>query len=70
MSAAAYSSPVDPTSDLIEELKDVLKQLDALPSAAQHAVNSVVESLVHDVTTSDAEIAHLNVLLERHAQRS
>ena len=58
MSAAAHSFPVDRMSDWLEELERIMKAFDALPSAAQAAVKSVVESLVRDPDTSDAEIAH------------
>ena len=69
--AAAFLLPNDRTSDLLfAELTQILKQFDALPRAVQDAVNSVVESLLHDISTTDAEVAQLNVLLERHAQRS
>ena len=67
MSAAAYSSPCDRMSDWLEELERTLQAFDALPSAAQDAVNSVVESIVHDPETSPAEISHLNALLALHA---
>jgi hypothetical protein len=50
-------------SDWLEELDRIMQAFDALPSAAQDAVNSAVESLVRDPDTSDAEIAHLNALL-------
>ena len=63
MSAAAHSFPVDRTSDWLDELDRILNGFDALPSAAQDAVNAVVESLVRDPDISDAEIAHLNALL-------
>jgi hypothetical protein len=63
MSAAAHSFPVDRMSEWLEELERVMKAFDALPSAAQAAVKSVVESLVRDPDTSDVEIAHLNALL-------
>ena len=63
MSAAACSSPVDRMSDWLEELERILIGFDALPSAAQDAVNAVVESLLHDPDTGDAEIAQLNALL-------
>jgi hypothetical protein len=66
MSAAAYSSPVDRRSDWLEELERTLKAFDALSSAAQDAVNAVVESFVHDPATSQAEISHLNALLALH----
>ena len=66
MSAAAYSSPVDRMSDWLEELERTLKAFDALPSAAQDAVNAVVESFVRDSETSHAEISHLNALLALH----
>ena len=66
MSAAAHSFPVDRMSDWLEELERIMKAFDALPSAAQDAVKSVVESLVRDPDTSDAEIAHANALLARH----
>ena len=66
MSAAAHSSPVDRMSDWLEELERILKAFDALPSAAQNAVNSVVESFVHDPATSHAEISHLNALFALH----
>jgi hypothetical protein len=50
-------------SEWLEELERVMKAFDALPSAAQAAVKSIVESLVRDPDTSDVEIAHLNALL-------
>jgi hypothetical protein len=66
MSTAAYSSRVDPTIDWLEELERTLTAFDALPSAAQNAVNSVVESFVHDPETSPAETSRLNALLALH----
>ena len=54
----------------LEELERILNGFDALPSAAQEAVGSVVESLGHDPDTSDAEIGHLNALLAPHGPRS
>ena len=59
----AYSSPVDRMSDWLEELERTLTAFDALPRAAQDAVNSVVESFVQDPETSQAEISRLNALL-------
>jgi hypothetical protein len=56
-------------SDWLEELERIVKAFDALPSAAQDAINSVVESLLHDPDTSDAEIAHLNALLALHGMQ-
>ena len=70
MSAAAYSPPADRTSDWLEELERILKEFDALPSHAQDAVSSVINSLLHDPDTSDVEITHLNALLARHRPRS
>ena len=70
MSAAAHVLPADRMSDWLEELERILKEFDALPSAAQDAVNSVVDSLVHDPNTRDAEIAHLNALLALHRMSS
>ena len=66
MSPAAHVVPVDRMSDWLEELERIMKAFDALPSAAQEAVNSVVESLALDPNTSDAEIAQLNALLALH----
>ena len=63
MTAAASVLPVDRMSDWLQELERILKSFDALPSAAQDAINSVVESLVRDPNTSDAEISRLNALL-------
>ena len=70
MTAAAISSPVDRTSDLIEELNLIVNDFDALSSAARHAVKTVVESLLHDIATTNEELAHLNALLERYARHS
>ena len=70
MSAAAYVSPADRMSDWLEELERILKEFDALPSAAQDAVNSVVGSLLRDPNTRDVEIVHLNALLALHRMRS
>ena len=71
MSAAAYSSfPVDRIGDWLKELERILKGFDALPSCAQEAVSTVVESLAHDPDTSLAEIAQLNVLLAPYRPRS
>jgi hypothetical protein len=70
MTAAAYSFPVDHMSDWLEELERILKGFDALPNAAQDAVNSVVKSLVHDPNTGDSEIAHLNALIAQNGPRS
>ena len=53
-------------SDWLEELERTLKAFDALPSAAQDAVNAVVESFVHDPETSQAELSHLTTLLALH----
>jgi hypothetical protein len=50
-------------SDWLEELERILTGFDTLPNAAQDAVDSVVESLLHDPDTCDAEMAHLNALL-------
>ncbi len=50
-------------SDWLEELERILTGFDTLPSAAQDAVNAVVESLLHDPDNGDAEIAQLNALL-------
>ena len=66
MSAAAHVVPVDRMRDWLEELERILKAFDALPSAAQEAVNSVIESLALDPNTSDAEIAQLNTMLARY----
>ena len=66
MSAAAYSSPCDRMSDWLEELERTLKAFGALPLAAQDAVNSVIESFVHDPETSNTEISHLNGLFALH----
>ncbi len=66
MSAAAQAVPVDRISDWLEELERIMQAFDTLPSAAQDAVNSVIESLARDTNTSDAEIAHLNALLALH----
>lgn len=66
MSAAAHVVPVDRMRDWLEELERIMKAFDALPSAAQEAVNSVVESLALDPNTSDAEIAQLNTILARY----
>jgi hypothetical protein len=63
MSAAAYSSPVDRMSGWLKELERILTEFDTLPSAAQDAVNSVVESLLCDPDTGDADLAQLNALL-------
>ena len=63
MSVAAYSFSGDRMSDWLEELERILTGFDTLPSAAQDAVNSVVESLLHDPDTGGAEIAQLNALL-------
>ena len=70
MTAAAYSSPVDRVSDWLEELERVLKEFDALPTAAQDAVSSLVHSLLHDPDTSEAEVTHLNALIAQHRPRS
>jgi hypothetical protein len=70
MTAAVYVLPADRMSDWLEELERILKEFDALPSAAQDAVNAVVESLVHDPNTPGAEIAHLNALLALHRTHS
>jgi hypothetical protein len=53
-------------SDWLEELERTLTAFDALPRPAQDAVNSVVESFVHDPETSQAEISHLKTLLAPH----
>jgi hypothetical protein len=53
-------------SDWLEELERTFTAFDALPSAAQDAVNAVVESFVRDPETSQAEISHLNALLALH----
>ena len=66
MTAVGYALPIDRMSDWLEELEQILKGFDALPSRAQDAVNSVVESLLHDPDTSDAETAPLSALLARH----
>ena len=63
MSTAAYSSPGDRMSDWLEELERILTGFDTLPSAAQDAVNSVVESLLHEPDPGDTEIDQLNALL-------
>lgn len=70
MSAAAYSSPFDRMSDWLEELERILNGFDALPSAAQDAVRSVVESIARDPDTGDAEIRHLDALLAPYRSRS
>lgn len=69
MAAAAYTPSVERTSDWLEELERILKGFDAIPSAARDAVRSVVESLVHDPDTTDAEIGYASALLADHAQR-
>jgi hypothetical protein len=56
-------------SDWLEELERTLKAFDALPSAAQDAVNAVVESFVRDPETNQAEISHLNALLALHGMQ-
>jgi hypothetical protein len=70
MTAVACSPPVDRMSDWLDEVERISKGFDALPSAAQHAVSSVVDSLLHDPNTSDSEIAHLNALIAQHMPRS
>ena len=70
MSAAAHVVPVDRMSDWLEELERIMKAFDALPSAAQEAVNSVAESLALDPNTSDADIAQLSALLALHKPSS
>jgi hypothetical protein len=67
MTAAAFSSPGDHTSDLLEELYKTLRGFDALPSAAQLAVASVAESILQDNDLNLAEVRYLNVL---HAHES
>jgi hypothetical protein len=63
MTAAAASSPSgNRTSDLLEELERILRQLDTLSSAAQKAVGSVVLALLEEPDLSAAEIAQLNAL--------
>jgi len=69
MAAAAHSPSRDHASDRLEELERILKGFDAIPDAARDVVRSVVESLLHDPATTDAEIAHANVLLARRVQR-
>lgn len=74
MTAAAASSPSDSrTSDLLEELEQVLKQFDTLSSAAQEAVGSVVESLLRESDLTTAEFTQLNTVFvclspHRHAR--
>jgi hypothetical protein len=64
MTAAAASSPSgNRTSDLLEELERILRQLDTLSSAAQKAVGSVVLALLAEGHLSAAEIAQLNAVL-------
>ncbi len=70
MGVAVYTLPVDRPCDWLEELERILKRFDAMSSVAQDAVGSVVESLLHDPATSDAEIAHANALLAGHKPRS
>ena len=70
MSAAAYSSSVDRTSDWLAELEVALKRFEAIPSAAQDAVRSVVESLLNDPETTKGEIAYARALLANSDRRS
>ena len=41
-----------------------------MPTAAQDAVSSLVDSLLHDPDTSEAEVTHLNALIAQHRPRS
>jgi hypothetical protein len=52
-------------SDWLEELERTLTAFDGLPRAAQDAVNSVVESLIHDPETTQAEVSQIDALLAR-----
>lgn len=61
MTAAAASSD-HRTSDLLEELEQIVKQLDTLSSAAQEVIRTVVQSLLGEGDLTAAEITHLNAL--------
>ncbi len=66
MTAAAASTPSNSrTSDLLEELEQILKQLDTLSSAAQEAVCAVIQSLLLESDLTATEVEHLNALLPR-----
>jgi hypothetical protein len=64
MVAAAYELPsVDRNCDWLAELEQIVSRSDALPSAAQVAVRSVVESLLRDPETTALELAQAHALL-------
>jgi len=64
MVAAAYElTSVDRNCDWLAELQQILSRSDALPSAAQVAVRSVVESLLRDPETTALELAQAHALL-------
>jgi hypothetical protein len=71
MVAAAYELPsVDRNCDWLAELEQIVSRSDALPSAAQVAVRSVVESLLRDPETTALELAQAHALLAPEAARS
>lgn len=64
MVAAAYELlSVDRNCDWVAELEQIVSKFDALPSAAQDAVRSVVESLLRDPKATAFERAQANALL-------
>jgi hypothetical protein len=63
MVAAAYELPsVDRNCDWLAELEQIVSRFDALRSAAQDAVRSVVESLLRDPDRSSAELSQPGAL--------
>jgi hypothetical protein len=71
MVAAAYEvRSVDRNCDWLAELEQIVSRLEALPSAAQDAVRSVVESLLRDPETTALERVHAHALLAPEASRS
>ena len=66
MVVAVYELPsVDRNCDWLAELEQIVSRLDALPSAAQAAVRSVVESLLRDPEATALELAQARALLAR-----
>jgi hypothetical protein len=64
MVAAAYEvRSVDRNCDWLAELEQIVSRFEALPSAAQDAVRSVVESLLRDPETTALERVHAHALL-------
>jgi hypothetical protein len=64
MVAAAYEvRSVDRNCDWLAELEQLVGRFEALPSAAQDAVRSVVESLLRDPETTALERVNAQALL-------